>query len=301
MKLRKIQQSIKVMFVGIFFPLFLSLPFYVHAGESLKIHSGLFGLWAWGDMNEALQMVKNNGFDIFVGSPQKDELDKAYKLGLKSVVALGLTKEIADNETRWMKYMEDLKGKITGLKDHPAVFAWYVVDEPDWQNIPTDKIRIICDAIRAIDKKKPLGTVLSKSDKWGDYLSYFDIIAIDPYLKKRPDGTHEQPQKVGEWIRKIRSDLKKAGLSKPVWVVLGAFDLKNRSFNGQKANYHRPTPEEFNEMVRNALREQVEGILVFTLAKKGDPVYEDLRLPDDDPALWAAVRRMPYLVGNNRP
>lgn len=261
----------------------------------------MFGLWAWGDWGDALKIVKDNGFDIAVGANSKTVLDKAHALGLKCIVDFGLTKETAEDKKKWQNYLNDLSTKVTELKDHPAVFAWYFVDEPDWQNIPIKKIEQIVNLIKSIDKTKPIFTVLTIPDRWNAYLPYFDIISIDPYLQNKSDGNYEKPEKVREWIKKLRYDLNKLDIKKPLWVVLGAFEMKFKTaFQHKTPLFKKPTPEEFNEMVKIAISEKVEGILVYTLSFRDIPQYKDWRLPEDDTALWEAVRNIPHVVNNTQ-
>lgn len=266
-----------------------------------KIYTGIFGLWAWGDWGTALKIVKDNGFDIAVGANSKTILDQAHALRLKCIVDFGLTKEIAEDKKKWQNFLNDLSTKVTELKDHPAVFAWYFVDEPDWQNIPAKKIEQIVNLIKSIDKTKPIFTVLTKPDRWSLYLPYFDIISIDPYLQNKSDGNHEKPEKVREWIKKLRNDLYKLDIKKPLWVVLGAFEAKFKTPHQLKTPiFKKPTPEEFNEMVKIAISEKVDGILVYTLSFRDIPQYKDWRLPEDDKALWEAVRNIPHVVKNTQ-
>jgi len=261
-----------------------------------RIATGLFGLWAWPDWDQALAIVKDNGFDVVVGMSKTSELDKEAAAGVKVLVGLGLTPAIAEDEANWPKYLEGVKARVAQLKDHPALLAWYVVDEPDLWGISLEKIRAVREAVRAVDQRTPHFTVFANPAKWSAYLPYFDIVAVDPYLHERTPGAAEKPVKVAQWLAKIQDDLKRAGLERPVWVVLGAFELKTRSAATRKPTFYRPTPGEFNEMVKIAVDAGVGGILVFTLAKTFDPAYEDLNLPKDDPALWEAVRALPATV-----
>lgn len=240
-------------------------------------------------------MTKENGFDIAVGVSDRRALDAAHVLGITCIVDLGLTKVISDDNEKWNEYLERVKQAVRSLKAHPAVFAWYIVDEPDWQQIPLEKLFELRKTIRNIDQEKPLFSVLALTGTWEEYLPYFDIIAIDPYLKKKRGGVSEDPSKVTEWIRRLRTALHKRGLRKPVWVVLGAFE-ERPLIPAYESPFKKPTPEEFKSMVRNALRERVDAILVWTLSFRGFPKVEDWSLPKDDPELWNAVRNLPESV-----
>ena len=292
-----VKKILLLYFLSLFFLPQISFAKEVH---NKKIYTGIFGLWAWGDWDDALKIVKENGFDIAVGVSDKKVLDHAYALGLKCITDYGLKKEMLETDAGWKKYLEGLKAKVTELKDHPAVFAWYIVDEPDLHKIPIEKIKIMTDLVRSIDKTRPLFTVLTVPDKWHEYLPYFDIISIDPYLKKNPDGTTETPEKVREWIVKMRVDLDKPKLKRPLWVVLGAFEEKPRIPLLRRSPFKKPTPDDFNEMVNIALSEKVDGIFVWTLSFKDFPRYKDWRLPEDNPALWKAVRNTPNVVRSHK-
>jgi hypothetical protein len=292
---KKMHHAMYILSVTIYLIIYLLVPSPVHAGESKKIHSGLFGLWAWGDWNEALQLVKDNGFDIAVGVSSKKYLDRAQELRLKCLVDMGVTREIVNDETRWKTYLGGIWLKVLEFKYHPAVFAWYIADEPDLQQIPVEKIKIIRDLIRSIDNSKPIFTVLNAPDKWDAYLQYFDIISIDPYIKRNPDGTHTDPQNLRIWLQKLRSSLKKKNLKKEVWAVLGAFEAKPKD-PFTRMIFETPTPGEFQELFKIALEEKVEGILVYTLAFRDFVQYEDWNLPKNAPQLWDVVRKAPHVV-----
>ena len=233
-----------------------------------------------------------------MGVSEEENLNKAYELGLKCIVDHEFKREALSSKEKWTAYLNGLRSKVERFKNHPAVFAWYVVDEPDWQEIPIEKIKAITDLVRSIDKTKPLFTVLTLPDKWRAYLPYFDIVSIDPYLKRNRDGTVETPEKVREWIRRLKADLKKSKLERSLWVVLGAFEERPRIPFLHRSVFKKPTPEELNQMVRIGMAKKVDGILIWTLAFKNIPKYKDWRLPEDDPALWNSVRRVPSVVRN---
>ena len=271
----------------------LMMPNNVYAGTTM--YTGLFGLWSWDNWNEALQIVKDNGFNIAVEVPVKQHLERAQQLGLQCLVGMGITKEIVNDENRMKKYLDSVRQKVTEFKGHPAVYAWYIADEPDLQEIPVEAIKIVHDLIRSIDRGKPLFAVLTVPEKWSAYLPYFDIISIDPYLKKKMDGTHEAPQKIKQWLQKLRDDLKKQDMKKPVWVTLGAFELKPKDTSARFL-FERPTPGEFRDAVDMALGEKVEGILVYTLGFPGGATNAGWNLPRDAPELWNEVKKLPQMV-----
>ncbi|HBG05041.1 MAG: hypothetical protein A2075_16640 [Geobacteraceae bacterium GWC2_58_44] len=261
------------------------------------IYTGLYGVWAWDDMDEAFKLLADNKFEITDDANNRTNLDKAHKRGIKGIVNFGLTREITEDEKRWQSYLNAVAKGVTAMKDHPAVFAWCPVDEPDGQLISVDKIKTLTKLIRSIDKTKPIFTVFDNPEKWSSYIPYFDIIAVDPYLRRKASGGYESVDVVNTWLKKIRTDLGKLKFSKkPVWVVLGAFSLEPKE-PGATANYKKPSPEEFNQMLQMALNNKVDGIMVYSISVgKGTADYYRWDMPVNDPALWEAVKKVPLVT-----
>lgn len=264
--------------------------------EAKQIHTGLFGLYAWGNWPEALNITRDNGFDIVIDASNKNALDMCQERGLKSFVDnFGFTPDMVTNETKWQQFLATVRDKVTALKDHPAVFGWYLVDEPDGQKIPVAKVKQMNALVRSIDKKHPIMTVLADKDGWKPYLQYYDIVVIDPYLRKNKFSTQDTPIKVQEYIRKIRRDMRLTKVVRPLWVTIGAFDYLPKSVTGYN-EFLKPTPEQFNQMVDYAKQEGVDGILVWTFGTRNNPNYYDWTLIHNEPALWDAVRKLPARV-----
>ena len=252
-------------------------------------YSGIYGLWALDDWNAGLQLLSDNKFNVTVDATDIPKLDKALSKGIKCIVPFGLTNDIAQNDTKWKQFLQDTKALILKMKDHPAVIAWYPVDEADGQGIPVSRIKELTQFIRSLDKK-PIFTVFDTPSKWGKYLPYFDIVCVDPYLR-RNSGVYDSPNVVSVWLKKIKLDMAKFKLHKPIWVALGAFSMQPP--DGSTPRYKKPTPDEFNQMLNYSLAEGVEGILVYTIALKATSSFQKWNLPTDDPDLWRAVIQIP--------
>ena len=270
----------------------LTIPHDTYAGN--KIHTGIFGLWAYSPWDEGLKLIKDNGFDIVIIDGNKNRIEKVRTQGLKCIIDFKFTKKTIQDDVQWKEYLRKLEKIVLQFKDNPAVFAWYPVDEPDGQGIPIAKIQEVIKLIKSLDPSRPIFTVFDAPEKWESYLPYFDIISVDPYLLKRNPATGKSDtiDKVRDWLRKIRGDLRKMKEEKPVWVVLHGFELIPR-IPKVKDWYQIVTPTQFNDMVNIALDENVDGILVYTLAGVGGSDYYDWILPVNDPKLWNTVRMLP--------
>lgn len=258
----------------------------LHAEE---IYTGMYGLWAWHNWDEGAQILRDNKFQITIGMADKKLLDKAQEKGLRYIVALGLTKEIADDEVKWQNFFYKTWKQVNAFKGHSALFAWYPVDEPDWQKISITKIKEVTELIRSVDKTTPIYSVFGFPPKWHEYLPYFDIIAVEPYLT--PGATTD---KVRQWLVKVKDDLRDLKLKKPVWVVLGAFEQVPLNPKDRQP-FFKPTPDDFNKMLAISLNEGVSGVLIYSLSFPSGK-YKDWNIIRDDPLLWEEVRKVPYKV-----
>lgn len=259
-----------------------------------EIQTGIYGLSASGNFSEAVKISSQNGFQLAVVAADKNQIDVLSNNNMKGLVAFWLKRETVNDEAKWQQFLITLRDKVLELKGHPAVFAWYVVDEPDGQALSIDKLSDLRIMIKLIDPVTPLFTVLDNPDKWAMYLPYFDIIAVDPYMRKKY-GSYDTPEVVRDWLKKVKSDQYKIKSAKPIWVVLGAFDARPKA-DDVRSNYKKPTPSEFRNMVDMSMAEGVEGILVYTYAFIENDRYSAWKLPSDDLLLWNEVRKLPSMV-----
>lgn len=263
-----------------------------------KINVGMYGIWAYKNTDKAFNLLEENGFNIASGVGGLDLLNKAHKYKIQCLVGTSTqaTEDIVNDQGRWKKYLEEVRRQVEKLKDHPAVFAWYFLDEPTWHKVPVSKIKAMNRMIRSIDEKHPIYTVLSTPESWQPYLPLFDIIGIDPYLKADKSIPDYKPEIVRDWIRKIKKDLNGVKGKKPaIWCVLGAFDAKPKKIFAAPY-FRKPEPHEYKKMVELALSEKVDGIMIYTLAYKNSAHYTDWQLPADDPKLWEVVRKTPGMI-----
>jgi hypothetical protein len=270
---------------------FLTLS--VADAQAKEIPCGLFGVWGWDSLDKGLAMLSENNFQVMVTYPDKRILDKAYSRGIKCIVSMDLSKEQATNSSSWNSYLAELKSTISRYKNHPAVLAWFPIDEADGKGIPVDRIKTIRQTIKSLDCSHPIFSVVSAPAKWRPYLMYFDMVSVDPYLLRYKDGTADAPTKVKTYLTALKEDLKTLKLSRPVWVTLGAFDQKQKN-PSNFAPYKKPTNEEFDQMVAMSLTEKVSGILIYTFASRGDAEVTEWKMPNDP--LWNAVKKVPATI-----
>lgn len=246
------------------------------------MYSGVFGTWGIAK-DQMFTAAKDNGFKIVVSS----DVAKAQSMGLQCLYPINVTKDIASDTAKWSVFLRDTKNLVSSYKNNPAVFGWYVADEPDWKEILPQRFKELNSAIKEVDKNKPVVGIFTMPEKWYKYLAYFDIVAIDPYLLNTHNGN--ETDKVKSWIDGVSRDLKKYKLKKPVWVVLGAFEQLPKS--GAKAWFRKPTSQEFNTMLQACIDSKVAGVLIFSLSIDETSSTHGWNIVQDDPNLWEAVRK----------
>jgi len=162
----------------------------------------------------------------------KSILDKANEMNVMCMVALYRNMKPAGNEAN----IETTKLVVSALKDHPALFAWMVMDET-FNHIPNpyEDLRKSYITIRNIDPNHPV-FVAEATDKMAEAGRYVDILCIDPY-----PGNHDAPETfVAQQTQKAVAAVKGR---KPVYSLLQAIDWQG----------YWPTGDEMRNMIYQSL------------------------------------------------
>jgi len=70
--------------------------------------------------------------------------------------------------------------QVNRYKDHPALFAWYLADEPDGSGQSIDILQPKYDLIKTIDTNHPVSMVFCAGGA-ADFMSALDLIMVDTY------------------------------------------------------------------------------------------------------------------------
>ncbi len=145
--------------------------------------------------------------------------------------------------------------KVTELKDHPAIIAWYINDE-----LPIT----MCDELSAhrrwleeLDPGRPTWAVLYQVDQLRDYLPTFDVAGADPY----PIGRHPVAL-ARDWARTTREA---TFGSRAVWMVPQIFDWASYNKTDQSGHKQRPpTLDEMRCMAWSCIAEGANGLIFYS-------------------------------------
>lgn len=199
-------------------------------GVYLKNGKPFDPIFAYHVGTDSYPLMAQAGINVVQGQPSRADLDKALENGLMVLVVLYRDMNPAGhpiNEARTREIVAD-------LMDHPAVFAWAIMDEP-FSNDPGSEpyLKNSYKIIRDIDPVHPV-FVMEVGEKLDIAVKYADLFGIDPYVGGGVPATHVAEKTAGAFSV---SD------GKPIYNLLQAF-----SYNG-----YFPTQDEMRSMIYQGL------------------------------------------------
>ena len=181
-------------------------------------------------------------------------MDRCAELGLKvnynlcSVAGGGGNSTSRSEGLSRQEKMNLLRQEVELMRDHPALLAWYISDEPVGQGVPPDSLTAAYTLIKELDPYHPVSIVFMAPHKAGPYREVMDIAMTDPY--PIPHGpVAEVEQFVGGLHRMFRYE-------KPVWVV-------PQAFGGNEWWTREPTAAEVRAMTYLGVINGAAGIQYF--------------------------------------
>jgi hypothetical protein len=107
--------------------------------------------------------------------------------------------------------LSNITHQINKFKDHPALFGWYLADEPDGQGIAPSLLQPKYDLIKKLDPHHPVSMVFCAGGA-ARYAAGLDLIMVDPYPVPNRDAAS-----VASTLAKVRA------VGKPIMLVAQAF------------------------------------------------------------------------------
>lgn len=201
-------------------------------------------------------------------------LDAARKNGLQ--VLMGFPRPSgAEPDIFTTAGQAQMAARVRSLRDHPALLGWYLVDEPDGQDIEPAVVARAGAAVAALDPEHPTLTVLCVPDRFPAYGDSADVLMFDSYPVPR-----EPLAVVGDGAARLKSA---AGAARATVAVLQAFDWC--SYHWQEADTRPPTLTELRCMCWQAVAAGASGILFFNYCNE-----RHSNRAADNPAGWEMLR-----------
>jgi len=116
-----------------------------------------------------------------------------------------------------------ITGLVTATSSHPALYGWYLFDEPDYNNVSPTQLKAAYDVVRAADANHPIAVAFgdgycSYTDRQAQaapggatYMTIPEIVLFEQYpvhgqpeFQKTPDGKHalaDIPQMVDDCMQ----------------------------------------------------------------------------------------------------
>ena len=218
-----------------------------------------------------LSEVKRLGFNVgdyyykLQGEEIAELMDAADREGMQILLELSdfiRRREVPD--------FEGIEKTVERYRRHPALLAWYLIDEPTETSVKPELSRKIYERIRELDPYHPVYLVNNRPQAYADYIDASDILAIDVYPVPRYPLTR---------VREFTQEARWCSLrQKPVWLVAQAF--------GGVEHWPRPpTAAELRNMVYQALVQGARGILFYRYCQE-----EERQIQPS--ALWREVRTL---------
>ncbi|MCP4644370.1 MAG: hypothetical protein GY851_28260 [bacterium] len=162
----------------------------------------------------------------------------------------------------WGKPLTDeeaagLRERVRALKDHPALFAWYMADEPELRPALPERTRQIYEIVASEDPYHPCIMLNDTIAGIYKYVDSGDVLMPDPYPCFLKDGDAAMPiEKVSKFIQAC--DVASEG-RKPAWVTPQAFNYGDYG----RENNRAPTFTELRNMTYQAAASGAKGFLYY--------------------------------------
>src|ERR1051326_4768787 len=227
-----------------------------------------------------LSTVRDAGFNTVCGPANQAYLDAAAQLGLKVLASPGTAAGKDFDALR-------MRAAVKMWDSHPALWAWYLVDEPDLNGVSPDEVRRVQRFAKQLGAHRPTALVLYQGAEALNYGDIADITMVDrypiPWLPLANFPQHIRMARLG------------VGKKKPLIAVIQAFDWTYypKLLPGQK-NLRPPTYSELRCMTYCALARGATGIFYYCF---DDGSWQAPQHPE----MWEALQKVVREVNQRRP
>lgn len=227
-----------------------------------------------------LAVVRAAGFNVVTGPASQAYLDAAQRHGLKVFAPPGTSAGPKFNAAA-------ARAAVRAFDRHPALWAWYVVDEPDLHWIPPESVRLANSVLKRAGARKPTALVLFQGGSALHYARLTDVLMIDrypiPWLPLANFGQH------------VRQARLAAGRDQPLVAIIQAFDWDYfRDLLAAPVKMRPPTYAELRCMTYLALVLRANGLFYYAFDSRGWKMREQ-------PETWAALQSVVREVNERLP
>lgn len=146
------------------------------------------------------------------------------------------------------------KATVAAMKDHPAIFAWYINDELPLAVV--DQLTERRDLMEELDPSRPTWAVLYQIDEIRGYISTCDVLGTDPY----PIPT-KSPSIVADYSFRTNAA---AFQTQAVWQVPQIFNWAAYKKGDEKKEYRAPTYVEMRSAAWSSIVGGANGLIFYS-------------------------------------
>ena len=228
------------------------------------------GLYSVGSVTN-LAEIADAGFSLVAGPARRGFLDAAKANGIGVIASPGSSAGEHFNVAK-------VRSTVTKLDGHPALWSWYLIDEPDMHSVSPEKVKAAHRFVKRLGATKPTSLVLYQGDSAKWYGDIADITMVDRYpVPWLPLANFSQH------IHKTRLA---TNAERPLIAVIQSFDwTAHQSMLPGEENLRPPTERELRSMTYSSLARGANGIFYYS--------YADMRLKERKyPELWKSLKRV---------
>jgi len=246
-----------------------------------SVGNGFYPIGIYGSDSAAeMPDIRAAGFNLVTGAADDAWLDNAQKNSLHVLASPG---------TAAGPTFEPLKARdrIREHDSHPALWGWYLIDEPDLHRVPAEQVRQAHRFFKRAGARKPTVVVLYKGNEAGNYGKIADITMVDrypiPWLPLADFPKHMHMARLA------------LGPDEPMIAIIQAFDWSAwpNLVPGEK-NLRPPTERELRCMTYCALARGANGLFYYTYSSGKWKIREH-------PEIWEPLKRVVAEVNSRMP
>ena len=242
----------------------------LNTGCTITPHTTPFVIGLYGvDDTNTFREIRNLGVDIITGSSEVRFLDAAHRHGLRVFASLGTTAGLDFDPVQ-------ARRSILHADRHPALWAWYLIDEPDLNEIHPGLVEAASRFVKSTGSRKPVGVVLQHGGEALNYARAADLLMIDRY------PVAWQPLCVFE--NHVRLSRLGTAAGRPLYGIVQAFDWTYyKNLVPDETALRPPTEQEMRCMSYGALVQGANGLFYFTF---NSPPWDIRKHPET----WSALK-----------
>ena len=234
------------------------------------------------DRLKGIDIMAEQGFNLimpYVNYSKKDYskirayLDRAFAKDIKVLLEL-FRGDIKNNN------LDQITKFVRTFKDHPAVYGWYLYDEPVIKGIQPEQLNTIYKIIKAETPQKPVTLLFHPqlrsfpSKPFASYWNAFDIFMGEWYPGFFGESEFQKLKVYGSSLRRVKDF---AG-SKPFITVLQAFGRDDIEVN-RKTKWRYPTLKEERYMIYNAIVSGTKGLFFYAYHRNSPSWTTSILMP----------------------